>query len=48
MGKAKTEYLKNRKLSKMGDDTTVMVVEINPSGVVGPPPKSKGGGCAVS
>ena len=45
---AKGVYQGERGLEKMGDDTTVMVVEINPSGVVGPPPKSKGGGCAVS
>ena len=45
MGKAKTEYLKNRKLSKMGDDTTVMVVDLNPSHLAF---SSRGGtGCCV-
>jgi len=33
MGMAKAEYLTNRGLAKMGDDTTVMVVDLNPSNV---------------
>ena len=45
---AKAVYQGERGLEKMGDDTTVMVVELNPSGGVGPPAKSKGGGCTIS
>ena len=33
MNKAKVEYLQNRGLPKMGDDTTVMVIDLNPSKV---------------
>jgi hypothetical protein len=31
MSKARIEYLENRRLDKMGDDTTVMVIDLNPS-----------------
>ena len=41
---AETEYLENRGHELMDDDTTVLVVELNPSGVKFVPP---GGCCAV-
>ena len=33
MKRAKAVYLVNRMLKHMGDDTTVMVIDLNPSGI---------------
>ena len=43
--KAVDEYIENRNHDSMDDDTTVLVVELDPSGVS--PPPASGGCCAV-
>ena len=44
LGLAKTEYLENREHDKMDDDTTVLVIELNPSGIK---PPGAGGCCSI-
>lgn len=47
MRRAKDEYLTKRGLAKMGDDTTVMVIDLNPSNVMFAARGGRGTGCCV-
>ena len=46
LGRAETEYLENRGHEAMDDDTTILVVELNPSGVA-PPVTPESSGCCT-